>query len=405
MRTIDKVRLIMIVGISVIVAFGCKKDFTNVNFVSFDGSNSDAAVATLQNIDITKGELGVVVLPSSVASDIRSEFKWYTKVMAPNGKPIHFLAQHAWTVEKVAYVRAVLEHYLTDIPGVAYGQKGAVANKMADYNAAMTMYNTTAGTNRSVTGQDLQANETVDVGSPEYLDLSVRNAALEEVLHFLQDYGMTPVYAVFQDKLGKATVYAMNNQIFIPWAMLPVADYDNEHLAAYNDAYWGAMEHRGNNTPYLFTSREACIAGDPMTTAIVKDFQTEYFASTLNIASSFSGTFYMTKQRHLRYTNQSQYYKDMKLLGKNNSNIIGNKYNNVLTGNEGKNELTGGKGNDVLNGQAGEDIAIYQGAFAEYEVDTKNGMTTITDKVSERDGKDTLQNIERIKFSDRTVVL
>lgn len=385
--------------------YGCKKDFSGVNFISQDGTNTAEAVSSLQNIDISSAELGVVQLPITVASNIRTEFKWYTKITAPNGKPIHFLAQDGWTIEKVAYTRNVMEHYLTNTTGMLYGNKDAVANKIADNNAAMTMYNTEAGSDRSVTGQDLQANETVAVGSPEYLDLSVRNAALEEILHFVQDYGLTPVFSSFQSSLSEATVNAMNNQLFIPWSNLPVADYDNELLAAYNDAYWGAMEHRESNTPYLFRSREACISGDPLSTAVVNSFQTEYFAATLSVVSSFEGTFYLTKQINLPYTNQSQYYKDMELLGSNHSNFIGNDYDNKLTGNIGNNEFTANKGNDIINGNDGIDVAIYTGSFSEYTLNTINGITTITDNVTQRDGQDILSNIEKVRFSDQTIDL
>jgi len=405
MIILKKPNYVLILSLLLTLLSACKKDFSKINFTSQDGSNTAEAVSTIQNIDITNGELGVVQLPITVASNIRTEFKWYTKITAPNGKPIHFLAQDGWTVEKVAYTRTVMEHYLTNIPDKVYGNKDQVANKIANNNAAMTMYNTEAGKDRSVTGQDLQANETVAIGSPEYLDLSVRNAALEEILHFVQDYGLTPVYSGFQSMLSEATVNAMNNQLFIPWSNLPVADYDNELLAAYNDAYWGTMEHRENNTPYLFKSREACNSGDPLTTSLMNSFQTEYFASILYISASFSGTFFLKKQSDLPYTNQSQYYKNMQLLGTNHTNLIGNSYHNNFIGNTGNNEFSGYKGNDIIDGNGGVDKAIYSGNYSEYTVNTQNGITTISDNIQQRDGIDMLSNIEHVQFSDQTIDL
>jgi len=405
MIILNKSYSVIILSLLLTLFSACKKDISQVNFTSQNGTNSDEVVSTLQNIDISNGELGVVELPITVASNIRTEFKWYTKITAPNGKPIHFLAQDGWTIEKVAYTRTVMEHYLTNVQNIVFGKKDAVANKIGNNNSAMTMYNTEVGTNRSVTGQDLQANETVAIGSPEYLDLSVRNAALEEILHFVHDYGLTPVYSGFQSMLSDATVNAMNNQLFIPWSMLPVADYDNELLAAYNDAYWGTMEHRENNTPYLFKSREACSSGDPLTTSLMNSFQTEYFASILYISASFSGTFFLTKQSDLPYTNQSQYYKDMQLLGANHTNLIGNRYHNNFIGNTGNNEFTGYKGNDIIDGNEGVDKAIYSGNYSQYTINTQNGITTISDNVQHRDGIDILSNIEHVQFSDQTIDL
>jgi len=405
MIILNKSYSVIILSLLLTLFSACKKDISQVNFTSQNGTNSDEVVSTLQNIDISNGELGVVELPITVASNIRSEFKWYTKVTAPNGKPIHFLAQDGWTIEKVAYTRTVMEHYLTNVQNIVFGEKDAVANKIANNNSAMTMYNTEVGTNRSITGQDLQANETVAIGSPEYLDLSVRNAALEEILHFVQDNGLTPVYSGFQSMLSDATVNAMNNQLFIPWSNLPVADYDNELLAAYNDAYWGTMEHRENNTPYLFKSREACRSGDPLTTSLMNSFQTEYFASILYISASFSGTFFLTKQSDLPYTNQSQYYKDMQLLGTNHTNLIGNSYHNNFIGNTGNNEFTGHKGDDIIDGNEGIDKAIYSGNYSQYTINTQNGITTISDNVQHRDGIDILSNIEHVQFSDQTIDL
>ncbi len=388
----------------------CKKDSIKANYKSKVQGNSDAAVASLQNINNLADKLGVVELPAIVDSKIRSTFKWYTQYTAPNGKRIHMLAQSGWTKEQVAYTRTVLAHYLTNDLSVFYGNKDAVANNIAKSNGAMTMFDSesTKSNNESgINGQDLQATETVAIGTPEYLDASVRNAALEEILHFVHDLGISPAFPSFQKELEQATANAIDNRIFIPWNKLPVADYDNENLAGFNDAYWGLLEHKTSlDNPYLFLSREAAAVGDPLNTNLMQKFLPKYFTSSVFIASTFSGTFFMTKNSNLVYTNQSQYYKDARLVGQLNSNLSGNDWPNKLEGNSGNNELTGGKGDDVLDGGEGTgDIAIFSGVRSEYIISTIGFKTTIEDNIIERDGVDVLLGIEKAKFSDQTVNL
>ena len=305
----------------------------------------------------------------------------------------------------MAYARSVMQHYLTNVSGIAYGNKHAVANEIANNNGAMTMYNTEAASNSPVTGQDLQANETVAVGTSAYLGGSTRNAALEEILHFVHDYGLSKVYPSFQTELEAASIYGMDNQIFIPWANLPVADYDNEYWASFNDAYWGATEKRGNDLPYLFLSREACKAGDALGSALMQKFLPNYFTSLLYVSNTFQGTFYLTKQSNLSYTSQSQYYKDVSLWGNQSSNLFGNDWDNNLYGNSGNNELKGGEGNDKLDGRDGIDKALYNGPLADYTITNMGSSTLITDNNSSRDGTDTLVNIEHVTFADQTINL
>ena len=395
----------VLIGISAVALIACKKDTIKADYTSQIEKNTDQAVASLQNLDVSTGTLAIIELPSSVDQAIRNEFKWYTHVKAPNGKPIHILAQNEWTIEQVVYTKSVMEHYLTSINGIKYGQKDRVANAIANNNGAMTMYNTKAGSDRSITGQDLQATETVSIGTPDFLNLSVRNAALEEILHFVQDYGLVEAYPSFQEELNVATSNALNNQLFIPWSALPVADYDNELLAAFNDSYWGAIDNSVTDNPYLYNSREACEKGDPLTTRLMKDFLPEYFAAKLHISATFVGTFYMSKNVDYPYTNQSQYFKDMQLLGDNDSNLYGNKFGNELTGNNANNELMGGIGDDVLDGLNGFDKALFTGKYTEYKIEKIDGKTTVTDLVNDRNGVDELKNMEEMVFSDQTIQL
>jgi len=391
---------IIIVFLLICTTISCKKDSLEANYTSNVQGNSDDAVASLQSINTDNGELNVVELPTSVDSKIRSTFKWYTQVTAPNGRRIHMLAQANWTIEQVAYTRTVLEHYLSNDNSIVYGNKDAITNNIANQNGAMTMFNnanSVSNNNSGINGQDLQADETVTIGSAEYLNQSVRNAALEEILHFVHDLGISAVLPEFQKELEKATANAIDNHIFIPWGGLPVADYDNELFASYNDTYWGLTEYKTTtNNPYLFLSREAAIAGDPLTTSVLETFLPKYFTSTVYISSNFSGIFSLNKTNNVLYTNESQYYKDVQLTGDNSSGLLGNNLNNIFTGNSG---------NNILDGGEGVDTGVFLGSFSEYTISSTSGITTISDNISNRDGSDQLINMEKAQFSDQTINL
>ena len=87
-------------------------------------------------------------------------------------------------------------------------------------------------------------------------------------------------------------------------------------------------------------------------------------------------------------------------------NVIGSAGDDELTGNTADNELTGGSGDDTLDGGSGSDTAIFSGTYAQYTItDNNDGTHTITDTTSDRDGTDTVQNIESLRFSDKTYTL
>ncbi len=74
----------------------------------------------------------------------------------------------------------------------------------------------------------------------------------------------------------------------------------------------------------------------------------------------------------------------------------------TLIGNAGSDTLNGGDGNDILNGGDGNDTAVYRGTKADYTVTRNaNGSYTVTDKIANRDGADTLTNVEKLQFSDQ----
>ena len=81
--------------------------------------------------------------------------------------------------------------------------------------------------------------------------------------------------------------------------------------------------------------------------------------------------------------------------------VSGNGVNNTLSGLDGNDTMSGGAGDDTLDGGAGVDTAAYSNARAGYTVtNTASGYI-----VSGPEGNDTLSNIERLKFSDKSLAV
>jgi Ca2+-binding RTX toxin-like protein len=84
-------------------------------------------------------------------------------------------------------------------------------------------------------------------------------------------------------------------------------------------------------------------------------------------------------------------------------NAEGGLGNDTIIGNAGANVLTGGGGDDVLDGGDGIDRAVFSGALGEYLIkQNSDGSFTVRDTVADRDGTDTLRNIEQLQFIDFT---
>jgi hypothetical protein len=76
-----------------------------------------------------------------------------------------------------------------------------------------------------------------------------------------------------------------------------------------------------------------------------------------------------------------------------------------LVGDAGVNQFKGEAGNDTIVGGDGTDTASYAGARADYNAAFANGILTLTDSVSGRDGVDTVSQVERFDFAGVFYVL
>ena len=86
--------------------------------------------------------------------------------------------------------------------------------------------------------------------------------------------------------------------------------------------------------------------------------------------------------------------------------IEGRGGNDTLSGGSGNDALTGGVGDDTIEGGSGVDTGILSGSSDQYTIDytnydksTQTGTITVTDNQAARDGTDTFENVEYLKFS------
>ncbi|SDK25260.1 MULTISPECIES: VCBS domain-containing protein [Bradyrhizobium] len=87
------------------------------------------------------------------------------------------------------------------------------------------------------------------------------------------------------------------------------------------------------------------------------------------------------------------------------NSVTGSAFNDTIIGDGNSNTLTGGGGNDTIDGGGGADLALYTGARGGYTISFNTpsaGQVQVQDNTANRDGTDTLTNIEVLQFSDQS---
>ena len=368
-----------------------------------------------QPIGQANPELGIEnIIPKSLGREYSANFNRYTKVVTPNGGKIHIVAQSNLTDEQIVRARSTLEHFLKNYPGSKYGNnKYELANKMAENGAILTLLNGQDDGNNpvEVNGQALFQNEIQVEGHPWYINQDYNNhrdATYEEILHLVHDYGIgidghnsfPGAMPEYQSEIREAQRYALSNNLWGIGAdrwineLTDENSLTQEYLAALIDSYyglWGAWKDSDTHGMwgiYVAKTRNEIFLDDPIGGKIMNNkFFHPYLTYNARIDSSFSGTFSLRFDSSKPYTNHSQYLKDITLLGNNDTSVYINQLDNNIIGNKGINTV------------------IFNGNSSEYIIDISDVETSITDKVSNRDGINILQDIEKIKFTDQTIEL
>ncbi len=354
-------------------------------------------------------------IPSDLGEVYTKNFNRYTKVTTPNGGAIHIVAQSNISDEQIIRCKGILQHYLTNYPDSQYGaDKSAVANKMAENKAILCLLNgQDDGSNpvgNKVTGQPLYQNEIQVEGHSWYMNQNYehRDAAFEEILHFVHDNGIgidgangtSGVLPAYQAEIRAAQKNALFNNLWAigqdDWIKEITAEnsLSQEYFASVVDAYyglWGAFTESATNGMwgfYVGKIREDLKTDDPMGYELMNNkFFHPYLTYNAQISASLNGNFSLKFDASKPYTYHSRYLKDVILLGKNNNTITVNEMDNNITGNSGTNTV------------------IFSGKSSEYTIKTSDGTTTVRDKTKGRDGLNTLSKIEQLQFTDKTIAL
>lgn len=392
------------------------------------GSCANPEPVTLPEIDISGSRTGIVALPDDVPRVFHDYFVKYTRYTAPNGKPIHILAQAGWTDDQILHGRNVLQHLLTDFPGSGYGHdKSAIANAMADRKATMVFFDTEdaldeamragLGDATDLSMQDLRANECPAVGDADYMAHVTRDAAYEEVWHLVHDYGIKPASPAMIAEMRVANDAAAANG-WRAWPDDEPHEHPNEYVGVLLDNYydlWAVTptKYEGRDIGpgdvpaghshfgrFFANSRAGLREAAPLGYALVEKFVPPHLTYTPHLPEAFSGTFSMTLNPFQAYTYKSRHLRNVSLTGAGDANLVGNRHDNILTGNAGRNSLRGAGGNDALFGGDGDDTAVFEGPAAEYRIAGTGESVTVQDMKTGRDGTDALHGIELLQFAD-----
>lgn len=384
-------------------------------FVGCDDQPTEIIMPDNINISVTSNR--VVPVPSYVDPILVSIFSRYTKIIAPNGKPIHIFAQSEVSDQQIIRARDILEFYLTDVPDSTYGRnKSVVANAMANRSASLLFFNNESSRKHAfeefsladlnLASQNLHATQFFVEGSIDYANNPPdrQDTSFKDILHLVQKYGIIPSLPDYQSEIQTSANSARSTGIWT-WTATDSNSTAQGYYATVAGVYYGLWADDRDGTveswwgKYQHNTRLALQSGDPAGYNLITRFFSEHLTYTAKIHPRFSGIFYLSLKPQLQYTYKSQYLIHAALTGTDNSHLVGNGLANTLQGNSGNNRLDGGKGIDT---------AVFKGNYADYTIfDLREieGKYVIMDKVSGRDGTDTLVDIEFIKFRDQTTEL
>ena len=354
------------------------------------------------------------IIPNSLGKEYSNNFNRYTNVVTPNGGKIHIVAQSNLTDEQIVRARSTLEHFLENYPGSKYGSdKSELANKMSENGAILTLLNGQDDGNNpvEVNGQALFENEIQVEGHPWYINQDYNNhrdATYEEILHLVHDYGIgidghnsfPGAMPEYQSEIREAQKIALSNNLWEidaeRWIneLIDENSLTQEYLAALIDSYyglWGAWTDSNTHGMwgiYVAKTRDEILTEDPIGAEIMNNkFFHPHLTYNARIDSSFNGNFSLRFDSSKPYTNHSQYLKDITLLGSNDISVSINQLDNNITGNQGINTV------------------IFSGNSSEYIINISDNKASVIDKISDRDGINILQNIEKLEFKDQTIEL
>ena len=397
-------------------------------------------------IDTSISADGVVSLVGSSAvhpAILNAGFVSYTKIVAPNGQPIHLIGQNQVSAMQLARARRILEFYLTS-SGSEFGFsdpttngsiKQTIANSLANSNGTLmyandadqldAIFNTPGFINLNLAMQDLGANESPVPGSSEWINNTNRDASYEEIFHLQHYHGLARVpetLAYHNDVIGAASnaawggspnagIFHVPQFLYTEWFDegnsthptnpdpdgVPFGSVHQEYIISVIDSYYGQWAHEQTNDFYEPTTRAQVGSIDPLGLIAVEQYLPAILTYEEHIDPSFAGEFVIERDAALAYTHKSQYFQHVFLTGGLSSSLRGNALDNRLGGNSGDNTIRGGDGTDTV---------VFAGLQSEYLVThNADGSVHVADSIAQRDGQDHLIDCEFALFTDGTIDL
>ncbi len=360
---------------------------------------------------------------SSLDGALKKYYVKYLDYVAPNGKPIRLVAADKVTDEQLLKAYNVLSFYLTNYQSY---DKTAIANAMADKGAVLVLPNGADGDGNTPdeaisSGQPLYQMELPTAGSKWYQenDYKHRDASYEEIFHMVHDYGigttqnqgadpdlakqikagLDSVLPTDKKDWGTKGIWGLGSKEWMQ-ELAKEGSLEQEYIVSGIDSYYGLWEaytesDKGMWGMYVPKNRAAVQQQDPKAYEIITSFMPANFTYLERIDPAFTGTFKMYLDTAEPYTYKSQYLQNVRLTGDGNSGVIGNDLDNIFVGNKGNNSIDGGNGNDVVQ---------FAGASTDYTITKTAEGVTVSDGKN-RDGQDTLVNIEILRFTDKDVAV
>jgi len=371
-------------------------------------------------LDGYASRLGVTALPSTASTDYKKLYCQYTKIDTPKG-PIEIFGQTELSSLQLYRARKIMGFYLENIDcDECFGaDKSAVANIMAVNKAKLDMPNGAheqPGAGQSLQGQELFYAETPVEGDKWFMENNMdhRDAAFEEILHLVHDFGIgidVPGYGYkkgalpeYQVKIRAATTHNQPTWLNPPgngfwaerekdWIKEIEGSLTQEYIASVVDVYYGLWANYGRGMWGIYgaSTRSQMKTSDRMGYDLMPQFFNPKLTWMVMLSPSLDQTFSMTFDRSKGYTWKSQYYQHATLLGSNDVDLQGNADDNCLGPNQGTNSI---------DGKSGSDTCMFQGKCNEYSISCSGGSCSITDFVTNRDGVTHTSNIDALTFVD-----
>ncbi|MEM7047398.1 MAG: hypothetical protein AAF442_07095 [Pseudomonadota bacterium] len=353
-------------------------------------------------------------------------FAHYTRLVASDGSAVHFLAQEGVPPIYLERARRILSFFLHQTeaqrrqalaasPPIV--DKDLIARAMGQ-SQAVVIYTLSPKVGREVMQANpalpiltLLTSQTVIEGSPTYVNETRPDLTYGMLFGYMLITGVKPGLPNLWAQIRQSTWDAAQAS-----RIIPRTDLEQDTLSYYARGLEIAFGYWREDVPYrrsLFdfypnapATREQLRRLNPELYEVLFKLVNRDFSSMIHVIDPRAERFTIGFNPLIGYTNKSQHIVHAELTGDLPSALTGNGADNQLIGNAGDNRIEGGGGDDTLIGGAGIDTAVYSGRRLGYNlVRLDGGVWLVSDRQPSRDGRDRVQGIERLQFSDQTLTL